>query len=241
MLPLALKPVKAPPAANLIREPGTFTGPRIVPGDYMVRLTRGTEVTTTKVKVVQDPRSKYTAEDRAQQFRTAKALYDMMGDLTYLTDAVIDTRKQVGTAADKLPATDPGRKTIKAYADDLDALRNTLSATREGMLTGEEKLRERLGTLYGTVNSYDGPPSGSQLQNMELMQKELAEAAARFKALNDKSLAGVNTALAKAKLPAVAPISREEWQKRLDAGPGGAGKGGLLWSQQRAAEVVDDD
>jgi len=35
--------------------------------------------------------------------------------------------------------------------------------TEGGWISGQEKLRERLGTLYGDVSGYDGRPTDSQL------------------------------------------------------------------------------
>ena len=114
---------------------------------------------------------------------------------------------------------------MQALADELNALRNTLSAQREGWLTGELQLREKLGGLYGAVNFYDGRPTASMLDNLKLMEKDLGEATTKLQGIFAKDLPGVNAALAKAKLEAVTTMTREDWEKKQGSG-GGAAKSG---------------
>jgi hypothetical protein len=48
----------------------------------------------------------------------------------------------------------------------LDDFRSTLVSVKEGgMITGEKKLREYLGDLYGSVNGYSGRPTQSQIES----------------------------------------------------------------------------
>jgi len=222
---MRMKQPKAPGAANLIPSPGAFMGPRVPPGDYTVKLIRGSDTLTSKVTLVPDPRATYTAEDRRLQHETVMKLYGMMSDLTYLYDALTDARAQAQDRAGKLAPKDAARKPVQAFTDELTALRSTLSAQREGWLTGELQLREKLGNLYGAVNFYDGRPTASMLDNLKLMEKDLGEATAKLQGIFAGSLPGVNAALAKAKLEAVTPMAREDWEMKQGSG-GGAAKGG---------------
>src|SRR5439155_26853781 len=63
---MRLRPPRVPPAASAIF--GAAIGPRVLPGTYTVRMTKGDQVYTTKLDVVLDPRAKYTVEDRKAQF-----------------------------------------------------------------------------------------------------------------------------------------------------------------------------
>ena len=231
---MRMKPPRTPAGANVIRAPGSFLGPRVQDGEYTVKLIKGKDTFTSKVKLVPDPRASYTAEDRKAQHETVTKLYGMMGELTYLHDRVMDARTQTLARLEQLPAKDGARKPVQTFADDLQKQRGMLSAQREGWLTGEEQLRERLGTLYGAVNNYDGRPTNSMLDNMKLMEKELADATTRIDALMTKSLPSVNAALTKAKLEGVTALTRESWEAKQSSG--GAAK-----ASGEEEELVEND
>jgi len=219
---MRMKPPRTPSGANVIRAPGSFLGPRVMLGDYTVKVIKGNDTFTSKVSLVADPRASYTAEDRKAQHETAMKLYGMMGDLTYLYDAVNDARTQAMDRAGKLTPKDGAQKPLQAFTAQLNSLRGDLSAQKEGWLTGEEKLRERLGALYGAVNIYDGRPTQSMYDNMKLMEKELADATNRLQGVFNKQLAPVNAALTKSKAESITTLSREAWEAKGSSGAGGA-------------------
>jgi len=68
------------------------------------------------------------------------------------------------------------------------------------MITGEERLREFLTELYGTVVFYDGRPADAQFARADALAKELADVVGAFDAWSKKELPGINAALAKKKL-----------------------------------------
>jgi hypothetical protein len=177
------------------------------------------------VKLVPDPRATYTAEDRKAQHETVMKLYGMMSDLTYLHDRVLDARTQTLARLDQLPAGAGSRKQVQTFADDLQKQRGMLSAQREGWLTGEEQLRERLGALYGAVNNYDGRPTNSMLDNMKLMEKDLGDASTRIDGLFTKGLPAVNATLAKAKVEGVTQLTRDAWEAKQGSGGGAKASG----------------
>jgi len=48
-------------------------------------------------------------------------------------------------------------------ASKCDELRSKIVATKEGgAITGEERIRELLGQLYGSVNNYEGRPTNTR-------------------------------------------------------------------------------
>jgi photosystem II stability/assembly factor-like uncharacterized protein len=221
-----MKPPRTPASVQVIRSQGAFMGPRVPAGDYTVKLIKNKDTFTSKVTVVPDPRANYTAADRALQHETAMKLYGMMSDLTYTHDAALDTRREATDRLAKLPAKDSGRKAVQALIDQGTDLRNTLSAQREGFVTGEEQLREKLGGLYGAVNYFDGAPTGSQLDNLKLMEKQLTDAGAKLQSIFAKELVAANSALTRAKLDPIKPLSREDWDKKESGGAGSGASGG---------------
>ena len=104
------------------------------------------------------------------------ALYHMLEDLAYLADAVVDAHDQLTHRAEGL-GKDPLAKKATALAAKLEELHQTLAATREGRLTGEEKLHDQLTRLHGAVNDYEGRPTGSQLSYQKVLAQQLRRGA----------------------------------------------------------------
>lgn len=213
--PMRLKPPKIPPAAGIVENPYSFLGPRVLEGTYTVKMIKGKETLTSQLKLVADPRSKSSAEDRALQQQTAMQLYRMLEEMTYVVDAAIDLRDQARQRAEKLPAKNEPRKQLEALAKSLEELRSTMVAVKEGgMITGEKKLRENMGSLYGDVNGYEGRPTQSQLERMKVLGDELDQAAAKFRTITQQQLPPVNSALEKEKLQPLMLMTKEEWTKK---------------------------
>jgi photosystem II stability/assembly factor-like uncharacterized protein len=217
---MRLKPPKMPAGNSvIIGSGGAFVGPRAAAGKYTVKLIKGKETYTSTLELVPDSRATYTAEDRSLQQKTARRLYDMLADFTFLTERVRMLRDQANARAEKLSGAD--KKRVTDFAAKLDATYKTLVATGEGgWLSGEEQLRERIGGLYGAVNGYDGRPTASQIQEAEVVAKELEKKEAAFTDAT-KELAQINRTLASRKLEELTVLSREEWEKK-DSGVIGA-------------------
>jgi hypothetical protein len=215
--PMRLKPPKVPPAVSLVEQPFAFVGPRLPEGTYTVKLTKGKNVVTSELKLVADPRSKHSAEDRKLQQQTALHLYDMLARLTFNVDRILGLQDQASARAEKLAKGSAAKKKLESFRDGLEKLRATLVATRPGQITGEEQIRERIGTLYGGVNGYDGRPTKSQIDRMGALEKELDAAAARLDAYVGKELPVVNGALPKEDAPLKA-LTREEWDAKQEKG-----------------------
>ena len=87
-------------------------------------------------------------------------------------------------------------------------------AQQEGEgISGEEKLREELGMLYGNVNGYNGRPTQSQLNRMTALSKDLDAAWAKFNGVS-KEMGLLNAEFAKRKLEAIKPMTEEVWRKK---------------------------
>ena len=213
--PTRLKSPKVPPSGNLVPLGFAAFGPRLPAGDYPVKLIRAADTLSTVVTLVTDPRSTHSAADRAVQQETVLKLYRDLETLSFVVDAVVDVRDQARTRADKLGKTDPLAKKLTGIADRLETLRKTLIATREGgQIAGEEQLREKLGSLYGSVNGYEGRPTASQLAFVEVLEGKIADAQHELDAIAGKELPALNAGLAKPKLEPVTAMTREDWQKK---------------------------
>ncbi len=212
---MRMKAPKLPPAASLVPNFYSIVGPRVPEGTYTVKMFKNKEVFTAKLQLVPDPRSRHTKEDRALQFSTVMKLYGMLGELTYVVDSITDMRDQTRERLGKLEANDPARPPVQTLLARLEGVRARLVTTREGPgISGEERVRERMGGLYGAVNAYDGRPSQSQLGRINELGKELATVVADFDTLPQKELAAANAALTSKNLAPVKQLTKAEWEKR---------------------------
>jgi photosystem II stability/assembly factor-like uncharacterized protein len=205
------KPPKVPPAPNLAG-PALF-GPMVPEGVYTVKLIKDKETFTGQVRVIADPKSPHSAADRALQAQTIRKLYDMQERLAFVDSVVTTARDQARERATKL-AGDALAKELETFADKLEALHKTLVSTREGPITGEEQLRERIVEIYGWVSQYGGRPTESQLARIPVLEKEIDARNAEFEAIIGRELNSVNSKLAGKKLDAIKVETKEEWDKK---------------------------
>src|SRR5438128_1228737 len=105
------KPPRVPPAAQIAFS-GT-RGPRLVPGNYTVRLTKAGKVYETKLNVGFDRRAKFTLEDRKAQYDAAMKVHALFSDESALMDRILFLRRDVAKAASALPENDALKKNSK--------------------------------------------------------------------------------------------------------------------------------
>jgi len=212
--PERAKPPKMPPAAGLVENEYVFYGPQAQEGTYTIKLTKGKETYSSEVKLVPDPRSKSTPADRELQHKTVTQLYDMLAQLTYVVDATSELHEQAKQRA-AAASDDKLKDQLNGLAQKLEEFRSSLVAVKEGgMITGEKRLREDLGELYGAVNGYSGRPTQSQVESTAVLLKKLDEAGAQFQSIASSQIPALNTALQDKQLEPLKATSRQDWDKK---------------------------
>jgi photosystem II stability/assembly factor-like uncharacterized protein len=229
--PMRVKAPAAPPAATALFE--ATQGPRVLPGTYTVKMTKGDKFYTEQLNVVLDPRAKFSLEDRKAQFDLTMKIYHTIEHMTWAVEAIEGVRDAASARAAKLPEKDPLRKQLQDLAAKCEDLRSKIVATKEGgMITGEERIREHLGQLYGTVNGYEGRPGDYQAAREDSLAHELEDVIGDFQKMTQKELAAINAGLKKKKAEAIPVLTEADWQKKREA-EGGAGAGaGVQVSRQ---------
>ena len=214
---MRLKAPRVPTAASAMF--GAAFGPRVVPGAYTVKLTKDKNVYTTQLNVVPDPRSMATAEDLKSQFDLSMKLYNLLNEMTFAVDRINGVRTALDADAAKLPENDAIAKRLRTASSQVDEIRKKIVATKEGgMITGEERLRENLGDLYGGVIFYEGRPTQMQQMRTDALMKELTDVVASFDAWSAKELPRINADLGKKNLQTIQPIARDQWDKGAGSG-----------------------
>jgi hypothetical protein len=197
-------------------------------------MTKGDKVYTSKIEVVVDPRAKYGIEERKAQFDLVNRLAGMLNHMSWAVDAIVGVRDGAQARASKLPARNALRGRLLQLASQADAIRSKIVATKEGgMITGEERLREFLGGLYGDVNTYDGRPTDSQVARAQALGRELDDVISEFRKLTTQQLPGLNRQLEAKKLGAIKVISEQEWQSMQQREERGAAASSLIAAGER--------
>ncbi len=199
--PMRSAPPRFAPGSGIIPNLYAMMGPRALDGTYTVKLIKGKDTYTTQLHLVPDPRSAATSEDRKVQRELVDRLFALAEQSTTLIATVTSTRDQANARASKLPATNPLRKRLEAFAAAMEKQRTALVATSRGEgISGDSRLREQIGTLYGNVNGFDGRPTKSQMDRAVVLAAELDAATASFNSATGKEFEALNQDLARKKL-----------------------------------------
>jgi len=171
---MRLPPPRVPRAAQIAFS--STEGPRVLPGTYRARLTKGKEVVEMPLEIRLDRRAPYDAADRKAQFDAVVRVRNLFGRMSSDVDRIEVARGTALARAEALGAkTDLGAK-LAAFAAKLDEQRKKIVATKEGgAITGEERLREHADSLYGALNGYEGRPGAYHLERIAVLERELAD------------------------------------------------------------------
>jgi photosystem II stability/assembly factor-like uncharacterized protein len=197
---MTMPPPRIPPAASA----AFGVGPRFLPGRYTVRLVDGDNAYTAPLVVVKDPRVTHTPADRKAQFELAVRLHGMLGEMTSLVERMNAVRTGLEARAAAMTATDTMAVKLRAASEAVDQLRRKIVATKEGgMITGEERLRENLAGLYGSVTGYEGRPSATQVDRTAAIAREMADVRKEFDAWVATRLGPINAMLTARNAPKI--------------------------------------
>jgi hypothetical protein len=221
--PMRLKAPHVPPAAAAAFE--ASQGPRVMPGTYTVKMTRGKETYSTQLVVELDPRAKFTMEDRKLEFDSAMRLHRLLGEMSFDVDRINGVHAALMERGVKVKGDAVFSKRLQELAGKVEAMRKKIVATTEGgAITGEERIREKTTQLYGAILNYEGRPGDYQIVRIDSLKKELDDVVGEFDALVSKELPAVNKTLSQKKLDAIQPLDRKAWDAAdSDSGAGAPG------------------
>ena len=205
-----VKPPRVPTAAQPAF--GSSQGPRVLPGKYTIRLTKGGQVYTQSLDVGLDRRAKFGVAERRAQFAAVMEAHALFGQMTDLIDRLNGIKAMTVERAAAPAATKQAKQMLTALADKAEALRKQVVATKEGgAITGEERLREQLDYAYGALSSFEGQPAPYQIERVHVLARELQEVETAAAALARDDLPRANSQL---KNLGLAPLTIAEARQR---------------------------
>ena len=198
---MRLPPPRVPPAAT--QATSSTLGPRVVPGTYTARLTKGGQVFEKPFTVGLDRRAEYSLADRQAEFDAVMRVHSLFGEMSDLVARIGTLRQQLQARGEKAAA--PLQQQLRALSDKADDARKKIVATKEGgAITGEQRLREHADDLYLFLVLYEGRPGPYHLERIDTLRRELGDVHGEFGALLAKDLPAVNDSLAAAGLERIA-------------------------------------
>jgi hypothetical protein len=161
---------------------------------------------STSLRVTGDPRVSHSLADRKEQFKLSVTLYDLLNQMTSVVDRMNDVRGSLDQRGDGLAAVDTLFHALQRGSAQVDTMRKKIVATKEGgMITGEERLRENLAELYGSVVGYEGLPSEMQVERTTAIGRELGDVTKDFEKWIQIELPKINKMLIGRGLPRIEP------------------------------------
>jgi photosystem II stability/assembly factor-like uncharacterized protein len=189
---MAEQPPRVPTAASVAFN--ASQGPRVVPGDYSVRITKAGKTYEAPLKVGLDRRATFTAAQRKAQYAAVMRAHALFGRMSDSVDRLNGLKAAAGARAEGGDA--EVKSAVAGFVDKSEAIRKKIVATTEGgAITGEERLREHLDNAYGALNSYEGQPAPYQIARVDALARELTEVEDELAALVAGDLPALNETL----------------------------------------------
>ncbi len=147
---------------------GGFTSPMVPAGEYKVVIKKGRDTFEKIINVTYKNNAGLNQQDRKFQYETVMKLFNMTEKLAYMVYIM-----------DELISNESISDDMKS---ELNNLKTSLVITTGDNYVGAAKkqLREKMSDLYAKVASSYDKPSANELENLELIEKEMKSANKRY-------------------------------------------------------------
>ncbi len=185
------------------RTPLEPQGPAVVPGIYRVRLTVGGHSQTRPVTVKMDPRVHTLPADLAVLHNAEDAMASTLSAIAKADLEAHSVQEQLNHPEDSSLAAQ-----LAPYLKELNKLIEGSGEKGErpsNSLPGLDKLNGDATGLYGELDQSDQPPTGTQLDAVKHIERELDEVTPAWQSFEMKQLPAIDQILQKHRRPAVNP------------------------------------
>ena len=191
---------------------GGLEGPRIVPGNYQVRLTAGNTTQTRQFRVVPNPKSSATQADLEEQFKFVLESRDKLTQLHEQIEKIRAVRSQMKDVKKRLKSEERYKSAIDA-ATELEkkitsieeALYQTKNKSNQDPLNYPIRLNDKLASVTETAASGDFAPSAqAKAVRAELFSAIDAELQ-KLQTIWDTDLVAFNSMMKQLDAPAILP------------------------------------
>jgi photosystem II stability/assembly factor-like uncharacterized protein len=204
---IRMKPPKVPVSPQI--EGSSMIGPNHPAGEYNVKLHKGSQVFDSNIRLLFDPGSRHPVKDQEIRQEALMKAYHLLETLAWFDRQAITFR-----AAAKERSKGVSKILTRQLHDvevRMDSLHLKMVVVKEGKVVGEERLREKIGFIYGSIMSYKGKPTDSQLNGLNALSKEVDKINADLTGFKEKDLPGLNKELVNTGKKEITVISEEEF------------------------------
>jgi photosystem II stability/assembly factor-like uncharacterized protein len=193
--------------------PQAMYGPTYPPGKYAVKIVKGDQTYEGEISVVYDPAIPHSAADRNKRYEILMKAYNLLEDLAYTDKVVTEIRDQAKEKSAKANNKTLGKK-LTTLSESMEILHKELVATNvTAAITGEEKLREKIGDIYSAVNGYQGRPTQNQIDRLEILSNKVSEKKTGLENILTIDIPNLNGQLAKENIDGFKLTTKDEFLK----------------------------
>jgi hypothetical protein len=147
-----------------------FTAPMVLPGTYTIKLKVKDKEYTSTVKCLHDAENKnLDLEQRRLVYEKSMQLQKLYNDV----NASIENVSSYQTLLKADSVTYSKNKNAQAFYTDLQKIKSELMATKKVSIFADEKrVREKVSELYGIFCQMEAAPNSTQLEAIDVLQKE---------------------------------------------------------------------
>ncbi len=185
----SMDPPKVPSSPNILGE--AAFGPDYPAGKYTVKLVKGNETYTTDL-ILNDSRDwKHPEADRKLQRETLMRAYALLEELAAIDQKILDARDELKDR--ESTARGSSLKKIKSLVAACEEMHEKISATQsgEGGITGQVRLRENIGEIYGAVAGYPGKPTDLQVKALDNYARQVKDFGAKIDGMLKNDIPGL--------------------------------------------------
>jgi len=135
----------------------------------------------------------------------------MIDDLAYTAEQTTSLRDSLKLRMRTI-IDDSEKKYLSDAVSHLDSLHKQMIAEKSTLLAdSEDKLREKLAGIYGTINQYAGKPSAEQVKRIDNLDKDLQSLKNALQSFYSKQFGRCNEIIQKSGKKPLARLSRQEF------------------------------
>ena len=163
---------------------GAAIAPQVLPGNYTLKVKVGKDEYNQPFRLVHDPASVISMEERKAQFDAAMQLYNMHLKLASVVAGISEKQKMYKDTINTLKQ----KKALqwgKDYITALETLRAELLATKQTSIFADEtRLREEITQVYLAICFNEAAPSNLQKESINSLSKRVDEAEKKAMEIN---------------------------------------------------------
>jgi hypothetical protein len=209
-----------------IKTPGAFysgdgpRGPKVLPGDYQMKLNVGGKAQTAPLHIVMDPRVTATPDALQKQFDLNLQVRDRISQLHQAINEIRDVKSQIKNLRTKFE-NEPRAKSVLETADELNKKMSTVEEqliqvnmkSSEGNLVFPNMLNERFDSFSHVIDGANAAPTQPQLDVFKMLSEQLEAQLQTWAQLKKDEVPKVGAAIKQLDLPALTVAQKPEEKK----------------------------